>query len=75
MTLSSVEWTLDRIEGAVAVLVQAGAQLDVPLALLPEGVIEGSTILLTITPPDTQPLTDDLAALLRGDHLDSQGDP
>lgn len=75
MTPSSVEWTLDRIEGAVAVLVKAGTQLDVPLALLPEGVIEGSTVLLTITPPDTQTLTDDLAALLRGDHLDSQGDP
>lgn len=40
--------TVDRIEGDVAVLLDGGAQVDVPRAWLPPGAGEGSALVIGV---------------------------
>lgn len=43
---------IDRVEGELAVLDIEGCTVDIPLALLPEGVREGQVLELTIVARD-----------------------
>ena len=45
----TVFWTIDRIEGDVAVVeLSAGKTVNLPLSALPQGVKEGSVLRLTL---------------------------
>ena len=49
----TVEVTVDRIEGAVAVLEVGGQFVDWPLGALPEGIQEGSRVSVHLTVLDS----------------------
>ena len=49
-----MKWTVDRIEGEHAVICIGEATFDVPLALLPADVVEGSVLALTVDREGTQ---------------------
>jgi hypothetical protein len=54
---------VDRIEGDQAVLDVGGRTVDVPLAVLPEGVREGDRLTFVVAPADTSEADARLARL------------
>lgn len=54
---------VDRIEGDVAVLEIAGARVDVPVSVLPEGTREGDVLTFVRAPGDTADAAARLARL------------
>ena len=65
----SVRIVVDRIEGAFAVLEVGGTTVDWPLATLPEGVTEGSTLTAVFSLEETS----DDAATARLERLRKRG--
>lgn len=46
-------WTIDRIEGEIAVVeIAEGKTVDIPLSALPEGVREGSVLRIETDPDE-----------------------
>ncbi len=56
--------SVDRIEGAFAVLDAAGVPVQIPRAWLPAGVGEGSGVTITLAPGDASALEDSVRARL-----------
>ena len=56
---------VDRIEGEIAVLDVQGVMVDVPLAVLPEGLSEGAQLKLVLCEKDSSTLTQENEDRLR----------
>ena len=48
-----IETTVDRLEGAFAVLEVSGHMIDWPIAALPDGIIEGTRVSIALTALDS----------------------